>query len=137
LKYIYNILLTACSNYQTSWCSIQAKPGKLYYGRGWFQLSYPCNYYNAGNALGLNLLANPDRVAQSERLAAATAVWYYNATGMSAPAQQGNFAATTSILNIYECNGHPGQNLQASRVATYQQVRKCFGLGNATTNLYC
>jgi predicted chitinase len=87
--------------------------------------------------LGLDLLANPDRVAQSNRIAAATAIWYYTATGMNIPAAQGNFANTTRILNIYECTGHPGQNLQASRVATYQFVRKCFGLAPATQNLYC
>ena len=137
IKLILNESCIACSNYQTSWCSIQAKPGKLYYGRGWFQLSYPYNYYNAGKALGIDLLSNPDRVADSDRIAAATAIWYFNATGMSTPASQGDFADTTRILNIYECTGHPGENLQASRVETYQNIRQCFGLAEATTNLYC
>ena len=28
------------AHYAGSWCGIQGKPGKLYYGRGWFQLSW-------------------------------------------------------------------------------------------------
>ncbi|CAF1591733.1 unnamed protein product, partial [Adineta steineri] len=55
----------ACANdYQDSWCPpVQAEPGKQYYGRGWFQLSWPCNYNTAGQALGVDLLKNPEKVA--------------------------------------------------------------------------
>jgi hypothetical protein len=56
---------------------------------------------------------------------------------MNQPASQGNFANTTRILNKYECNGNPGQDLQKQRVNTYQRIRKCFGLNEATNNLYC
>ncbi len=52
---------SCANNYQKSWCPIEAEPGKTYYGRGWFQLSYPCNYYAAGEGLGLDLLRNPEK----------------------------------------------------------------------------
>ncbi len=130
-------MFIACSNYQNSWCSIQAKPDRQYYGRGWFQLSYPCNYWNAGRTLGLDLLSEPDLVSQSDRIAAATAIWYYMTTGMNEPASRGDFANTTRILNKYECNGNPGQHMQIDRVKTYQRIRQCFGLQEATNNLYC
>ncbi|CAF1060314.1 unnamed protein product [Didymodactylos carnosus] len=125
----------ACANnYQGSWCAIQARPGKHYYGRGWFQLSWPCNYHAAGQALGADLLGNPDLVAQSDRLACATALWFWNANGMAGPAQQGNFAATTRIINgALEC----GQSYQQNRINHYQKVRRCFGLGEETNNLWC
>jgi predicted chitinase len=108
-----------------------------YYGRGWFQLSYPCNYYNAGKALGLDLIRNPDLVSQTDGIAAATAIWYFKETGMDKLAQQGDFGGTTCKLNEYECSGKGGYHMQAARVQTYHRVRKCFALPEATTNLMC
>ena len=129
----------ACTNnYQTSWCSIQAIPGKKYYGRGWFQLSYPCNYFGAGQSLGLDLLGNPDLVAQSDKIAADTALWFYRANGMNGPAQRGDFAATTRIINgPQECNNGPNAANQRLRVERYQAMRQCFGLGQTTNNVWC
>ncbi|CAF4720572.1 unnamed protein product [Rotaria sp. Silwood1] len=104
------------SQYSGSWCSISAAPGKLYYGRGWFQLSWPCNYYSAGLSLGVDLLADPDKVENDPQLAVSTALWFYNANGMAAPAQIGDFAATTRIINgALECNNGPGYANQLTR----------------------
>ena len=125
----------SCSDdYQGSWCGVQAEPGKKYFGRGWFQLSWPCNYNGAGQALGVDLLANPEQVAQSDVYAAATAMWFWNANNMSQPARDGNFGATTQKINSIECGGTPQQT---SRVARYQMVRRCYGLSDATQNLRC
>ncbi|CAF1221734.1 unnamed protein product [Rotaria magnacalcarata] len=123
--------------YSSSWCSINAAPGKYYYGRGWFQLSYPCNYYNAGQSLGVNLLSNPDLVATNLKIAVQTAVWFFKANNMEGPARRGNFAATTRILNPIECNGGSGYQNQLTRVATYRRVRQCFNLGSPTINPIC
>lgn len=125
-----------CNNYQSApWCSIKAKPGKQYYGRGWFQLSYPCNYHAAGNALGVDLLSNPDQVATSDKLACATALWFWNEQKMNIPARQANFGATTKIINVIECG--PNKPQQDARIQRYQHVRKCFGLPAATNHLRC
>jgi predicted chitinase len=125
-----------CTNhYQHSWCSpIQGHPGKQYYGRGWFQLSYPCNYHHAGQALGVDLLGNPDQVVHSQKLACATALWFWNANNMAQPAREGNFGTTTRIINKIECGGTPEQQ---ARINHYQKVRRCFGLGHETRNLRC
>ncbi|CAF1102411.1 unnamed protein product [Rotaria sordida] len=124
--------------YSGSWCSISAAPDKLYYGRGWFQLSWPCNYYNAGQRLGIDLLANPDIVENDPKTAVNTALWFYNANGMAAPAQRGDFAATTRIINgAVECDNGPGYNNQLTRVATYKRVRQCCGLGEPSINPVC
>ncbi len=130
-------LFTACNNYQSSWCSIEARENIKYYGRGWFQLSYPCNYYNAGKAVGLNLLDNPDLVSQNEKIAAATAIWYYIETGMNEFAQKGHFDRTTRKINEHECSGKAGYHMQTARVQTYHRVRKCFDLPEVTNNLTC
>jgi predicted chitinase len=122
-------------DYQDSWCQpVQAEPGKQYYGRGWFQLSWPCNYNAAGNALGVDLLRNPEQVADSDTLAAATALWFWNANNMGQPARNGNFGGTTQIINRIECGQTPQQE---NRIDRYQRVRICFGLSPATDNLRC
>ena len=126
------------ANYAQSWCSIQGASGQLYYGRGWLQLSYPCNYYAAGQSLGLDLLNSPDTVSQQEDVAVKAAVWFFQANNMVDPARQGDFAATTRILNgPQECNGGPEAANQQTRVATYERIRSCFGLGQPTINPTC
>ncbi|CAF1453416.1 unnamed protein product, partial [Rotaria sordida] len=105
------------SKYSGSWCSISGVQGKWYYGRGWFQLSWPCNYYSAGQYLGVDLLADPDKVENDPKLAVSTALWFYNANGMAAPAQIGDFAATTRIINgAVECDQGPGYSNQLTRI---------------------
>lgn len=131
--------LSGCgSQYAGSWCAIQGKPGKLYYGRGWFQLSWPCNYHAAGIALGVDLLSNPDWLEQKDDLAVKTAIWFYKTNKMDGPAKQGDFAATTRIINgKLECNGGSGAANQKKRVATYERIRLCFGLGAPSKNPTC
>jgi predicted chitinase len=125
-------------DYVQSWCNIQGASGQLYYGRGWFQLSYPCNYNGAGKSIGLDLLNNPDLVSQQQDVAVKTAIWFYQANNMAGPAQQGDFAATTRIINgKVECNGGSGAANQQTRVQTYLRIRQCFGLGNPTINPTC
>ena len=57
---------------------------------------------------------------------------------MDDPAQRGDFAATTRIINgALECDGGSGANNQQSRVETYKRVRQCFGLGEPKINPTC
>jgi hypothetical protein len=49
-----------------------------YFGRGPIQLSWACNYQNAGNALGYDLLHNPGWVASDPNITWQTAAWYWN-----------------------------------------------------------
>ena len=101
-------------------------------------MSYPCNYYGAGQAIGLDLLNNPDLVAQQQDVAVKTAVWFFQANNMVDPARRGDFAATTRIINgAVECNGGAGFANQQTRVATYKRVRQCFGLGEPSINPTC
>lgn len=126
---------TCADDYQQSWCSpVQGEPSKKYYGRGWFQLSWPCNYNAAGKALGVDLLKTPEKVAQSDTYAAATAMWFWKINNMSEPARQENFGETTKKINPIECAVEGGQN---RRIESYQKVRQCFGLDRAIDNLNC
>ena len=51
--------------------------GKKYYGRGPIQLSYNYNYGQAGVALGIDLLNNPDLVATDPVVSFKTALWFW------------------------------------------------------------
>jgi hypothetical protein len=129
-KIIFDSLIDCGWHYADSWCEIQGNPDKLYYGRGWFQLSWPCNYYAAGNALRVDLLNNPDLLEQEQDLAAKAAIWFYKSNRMDGPARLGDFAATTRIINgNLECDGGPSAANQHQRVESYRRIRQCFGLG--------
>ncbi|CAN6480863.1 unnamed protein product [Victoria cruziana] len=52
-------------------------PGKKYFGRGPIQLSYNYNYGPAGQALGHNLLSDPDSVAADPIISFETALWFW------------------------------------------------------------
>jgi predicted chitinase len=131
------ILFLECLDYQVSWCGVQGYPNVEYYGRGWFQLSYPCNFLKAGKALGHDLLKQPDLVQKSERIAAATAIWYFLETGMNELAKEGHFAGTTEKINSYECTGKAGFPMQKARVERYQAIRQCFYLPASSEDLFC
>jgi basic endochitinase B len=58
------------------------QPGKQYYGRGPLQLTWNYNYGRAGDALGLDLLGDPDLVARDGVVAFRTSLWFWmNASG--------------------------------------------------------
>ena len=51
--------------------------GERYYGRGYVQLTGRDNYKRAGEALGIDLLKNPDLASRPD-VASLIAVWYWN-----------------------------------------------------------
>ncbi|CAN6321574.1 unnamed protein product [Urochloa humidicola] len=48
-----------------------------YYGRGPIQLTHEYNYRQAGQALGLDLVGNPDLVSSNPVVAFKTAIWFW------------------------------------------------------------
>ncbi|HEY1013539.1 MAG TPA: glycoside hydrolase family 19 protein [Herpetosiphonaceae bacterium] len=132
---------------QGEYCSPSAQwpcaPGKRYFGRGPIQLSWNFNYGLAGQALGLNLLADPDLVARDPAVAWKTALWYWmtqrgpgTMTPHDAMANGNGFGETIRSINgSLECNGgNPGQ--VQSRINAYQSITNLLGVtpGN---NLSC
>ncbi len=114
-----------------------------YYGRGPIQLSWNFNYKAAGDALGLNLLANPYLVEQQSSVAWQTALWYWmtqNGPGTMTPHAamvngRGFGETIRSINGSIECNGGNPAQVQ-SRVNSYQSFTSILGV-NAGGNLYC
>lgn len=121
-------------------CSSSAKcpcePGKSYYGRGPIQISWNYNYCSAGAALGYDLRAQPELVAQNATIAWATGLWFWmtqHGAGSFTPhdaiiGDHGFGETIRSINGDVECNGGSSEGVN-SRVAFYQ--RFCTVLGVA------
>ncbi|MFE1802076.1 chitinase [Streptomyces sp. NPDC059517] len=106
-----------------------------YYGRGPVQLSWNFNYKAAGDALGIDLLNNPDLVQNDAAVAWKTGLWYWNTqtgpgtmTPHDAMVNSAGFGETIRSINgSLECNGgNPGQ--VQSRIDNYQRFTQLLGV---------
>jgi predicted chitinase/uncharacterized protein YukE len=94
--------------------------GQLYKGRGPIQLTGRENYRAAGEALGLDLEANPQQVADP-RVGFRTAAWYWESRGLNELADDGNFREITRRIN-------GGFNGMEDRERYYAAARQALGL---------
>ncbi|KAG0623936.1 hypothetical protein M758_3G212600 [Ceratodon purpureus] len=113
-------------------------PGKAYYGRGPIQLTWNYNYGECGQDLGLDLLADPDQVAEDGTIAFKTALWFWmkqNCHG-AIIGPPPSFAGTIRIIGgAIEC-GHGTDHRVENRVNAY--TRFCSRLGvHPGTDLRC
>lgn len=130
-------------------------PGKTYHGRGAMQLSWNYNYGQAGDALGVDLLSDPDLVKDDSKLAIQTAMWFWMTEQLPKPSAHdvmvGNwtptpqdealgrlpgFGMTTNIINGgLECS-QPGNVAVEDRVGFFQRYVDLLGT-DVGENLYC
>ncbi|OVA05036.1 Glycoside hydrolase [Macleaya cordata] len=122
------------SNYCQQSTEWPCAPGESYFGRGAFQITWNYNYGEAGKALQLDLLNNPDRVAQDPIVSFKTALWFWMTphygkpschdviTGQWQPSPADiaarrlpGFGVTTNIINgAVEC-GHGYDDLEINK----------------------
>lgn len=76
----------------------QPGDGFRFKGRGLLQTTGRANYQRTGEALGVDLLADPTLLATPE-LAARSAGWYWREHGLNALADAGNFMLVTRRIN--------------------------------------
>ncbi|QJD55180.1 putative glycoside protein [Pseudomonas phage MR14] len=93
--------------------------GWLYRGRGLIQLTGKANYQAASNALGYDLVAEPDQVAEPP-IAALTAAWFWQKNGLNQLADSGDTRAVTRRIN----GGTTGLD---DRLARYTRAAKVLG----------
>ncbi|KAG6709684.1 basic endochitinase C-like [Carya illinoinensis] len=130
-------------------------PGKQYYGRGPIQLTYNYNYGQAGEALGYDLLNNPDLVATDPTISFKTAIWFWmtaqenkpsshdvitgkwvpSAADMAASRVPGYGVITNIINGGVEC-GHGSNDKVANRIGFYKSFCDAFGISYGD-NLDC
>ncbi|MFD0427911.1 chitinase [Streptomyces zhihengii] len=105
-----------------------------YYGRGPVQLSWNFNYKAAGDALGIDLLNNPDLVQNDAAVAWKTGLWYWNTQSgpgtmtphdamVNGAASARPYAPSTAA---WSATGQPGQ--VQSRIDNYQRFTQLLGV---------
>ncbi|MGY0020355.1 chitinase [Streptomyces sp. cg35] len=114
-----------------------------YYGRGPIQLSWNFNYKSAGDALGIDLLNNPDLVQNDSAVSWKTGLWYWNTqtgpgtmTPHNAMVNGSGFGETIRSINgSIECNGGNPSQVQ-SRIDNYKKFSQILGV-DPGANLSC
>jgi chitinase len=130
-------------------------PGRTYHGRGAIQLSWNYNYGQAGDALGVDILANPDLVKDDPKLATQTAMWFWMTEQQPKPSAHAvmvgtwipsaqdlalgrspGFGMTTNIINGgLECN-MPGNAKVEDRVGFFTRYTELLGTDTGDA-VYC
>ena len=76
----------------------QTGDGKRFMGRGLIQITGRANYQKASDALGIDFVSSPE-LLQEPSNAALSAAWFWNAHGLSALADSGDFEMITRRIN--------------------------------------
>ncbi|NCE83550.1 glycoside hydrolase family 19 protein [Pseudomonas sp. Q1] len=93
-----------------------AGDGSKFRGRGLIQITGRANYAACGEALGLDLINNP-QLLELPQHAAMSAAWFWSTRGLNTLADQGKFATITRRIN----GGLTGQE---DRQALYDKALK-------------
>lgn len=90
--------------------------GQKYRGRGLIQITGHDNYERCGEALGLDLLSQPELLELPQH-AATSAAWFWQQAGLNPLADRGEFNAITRKIN-------GGLNGLADRLALWAKARE-------------
>jgi putative chitinase len=90
--------------------------GYKYRGRGIVQITGRDNYRRAGEALGVDLIAQPELLGEPG-LACRSAAWYWRAHGCNELADAGKFEAITRTIN-------GGLNGYAQRLGLWEKAKE-------------
>ena len=93
-----------------------AGDGSKYRGRGLIQITGRANYMTCGEALGLDLIKQPELLEKPQH-ACMSAAWFWATKGLSTLADAGQFDKITQRIN-------GGQNGAADRQALYARALK-------------
>jgi predicted chitinase len=131
------------SQYCDTSTGVECVAGQRYHGRGPIQISWNYNYNSAGQALGIDLLSDPEVVATDSAIAWATGLWFW-----MTPQKDGlvihdvvtltdGFATSTDIINgALECGG-PNEANEQQRIEYFEEMCTLLGvepLGETSCN---
>ncbi|HEV3359511.1 MAG TPA: chitinase [Pseudonocardiaceae bacterium] len=144
LQYIKEQNTANYSNYCDQSQSYGCPAGQsAYYGRGPLQLSWNYNYKAAGDALGIDLLDNPNQVEQDATVSWKAALWFWDTstgsvgqTPHDAMVNGAGFGKTIRIINGgLECDGKNPDEMN-DRINRYKQFAGDLGV-DPGGNLSC
>jgi len=110
----------------------QPGDGKRFKGRGPIQLTGRANYRAAGQALGLNLEANPELV-KTPSVGFRTSVWFWTTNKLNDLADKGTLESFRQITK--KING--GTNGQADREKYWDKAKNTLGCASGATGPAC
>jgi predicted chitinase len=108
----------------------QPGDGKRFKGRGPIQLTGRANYRAAGQALGLDLEANPEQV-KTPYVGFRTSVWFWTTRKLNDLADQGTLESFRKITKAI--NG--GTNGQADREKYWATAKNALGCGSGSSSV--
>ncbi|TMW56126.1 hypothetical protein Poli38472_008774 [Pythium oligandrum] len=128
----------------TQFCDATKAPcaeGKRYHGRGPIMLSMNFNYYNAGKAIGQDLINNPELVSTDKAITWQAALWYWmsdQGAGAIHDTVAKDFSVSTQIMNGgQECGPDaPAKETEIKRIANYKAMCEKMGI-EPVTKLSC
>ncbi|KAJ3233102.1 Chitinase 1 [Chytriomyces hyalinus] len=97
-------------------------PYGWYHGRGYIQISWEDNYRKCGDAIGRDLVSNPDIVIQDDSVNWATVMWYWTSTVQPMLQKEGyTLGVSTKSINGYlECSSMGGSQIASGRISHIQ-----------------
>ena len=114
LKYVHEIASGAAYEGRTDLGNTEPGDGIRFKGRGLIQITGRDNYKRCGDALGYDLIANP-QFLESTVMACKSAAWFWRVHGLSILAEKGDIVGITRRIN----GGITGL---ADRTALYQKA---------------
>ena len=115
-RYVQEIASGAAYEGRADLGNTQAGDGVRFKGRGLIQITGRTNYQKCGDALGYDLLANP-QFLESPILACRSAAWFWNSHGLNTLADAGDQTAICRRIN-------GGINGLADRLAFFKVAQK-------------
>lgn len=92
--------------------------GWMYRGRGLIQLTGKDNYQNYSDACGVDVVAEPDRVAEDPALCVGAAAWYWDSRNLNQYADGDDIKTVTKRIN----GGYHGLEDREEKLANAKQV---------------
>jgi len=142
--------------YAWGYCFKEESSGDKYHGRGPIQLTGDYNYKAAGDALGYDLINNPDLLVTDATVSFKTAVWFWMTAQAPKPSchdvilgswspsnddtaagRVPGYGLLTNIINGgLECGTGTISDAQKGRIGFYQRYCSLLGVGTGS-NLDC
>ncbi|MBD2149463.1 glycoside hydrolase family 19 protein [Pseudanabaena sp. FACHB-1277] len=97
-----------------------AGDGAKFKGRGLFQITGRYNYTQVGNALGVDLISNPERLADHD-LACLSAAWLWSANQL-------NEFADKDDIQLISSRANSGFNGLDARISYLNRAKQVFGI---------
>lgn len=98
----------------------QPGDGRRYKGRGLIQITGRANYTDVSRALQVNVVSNPTLLS-SDELAARSAGWFWQKSGLNAIADQDDVVRVTRVIN-------GGTNGLSDRIQKLAAAKRVFGI---------